>query len=103
MEERSKLLIDRKLLLGLTVIGFVLGIAGAFIKYHTGSSLTEVSSPTALKNIFYEIGLIFLVVVWTVVFIDLVRNDIRNKVWWFLGMVLLIPIIPVLYLLTIKR
>ncbi len=103
MEEQSSLLIDRKLLLGLFIIGLLLGMAGLFIKYTKGTPITDVTTTISTENILFEVGVISFFAVWIVVIIDMFRNDIKKKALWLTGMFAFFFIVPVVYLLTIKK
>lgn len=103
MEEQSSLLIDRKLLLGMFVIGLLLGVAGLFIKYSKGTSIVDVATTISTENILFEVGVISFFAVWIVVIIDIFRNDIKRRALWLTGMFAFFFIVPVVYLLTVKK
>lgn len=100
MEEQSRLLIDKKLLLILTGLGYVLIVAGIIIKSFKGDSFIDVR-PITTENILFDIGVVTLVAVWVVTLMDLYRVKLKYKFLWLIGMIAF-PITPLVYLLRVK-
>lgn len=85
--------IERKKLLWMVVI-----CSGFFIAV-TRSKFTYYFINNICFKLIWGIALLFLLSAWIVVFIDIARNKIRNKIMWYLAL-LYLGILPViLYLI----
>lgn len=92
-----KLPINKKILLTLAISGFAIVIISAYLKI-TDKNFAENFSQLALG-----IALIFQIVPWFVVLIDLIRNQIRNKLMWFIGMFAFGSLTVILYLINREK
>lgn len=85
--------IERKKLLWMVII------SGVFFTAVTRSKFTYYFINNICYKLIWWSVLLFLLSVWIVVFIDIVRNKIRNKIMWYL-VLLYLGILPViLYLI----
>ena len=95
--EEHKLPIDKKILLTLAIIGFAIVIISAYPKI-TNKNFAENYSQLTLGG-----ALLFQIIPWFVVLIDLIRNQIRNKLMWLVGMFAFSSLTVVLYLINREK
>ena len=95
--KEHKLPIPKKILLTLAIIGFLIVIIGTYLKL-TNKDFSENYSQLGIG-----IALIFQIVPWFVVLIDLIRNQIRNKTMWFVGMFAFGSLTVILYLINREK
>ena len=94
--KEHKLPIPKKTLLALAIIGFLLVIICTALKI-TNKDFSENS------QLGIGIALLFQIVPWIVVLIDLIRNKIRNKIMWFVGMFAFGSLTVILYLINREK
>ena len=95
--KEHKLPIPKKILLTLAISGFLILIIGTYLKL-TNKNFSENYSQLAIG-----IALVFQIVPWFVVLIDLIRNQIRNKTMWFVGMLAFGSLTMILYLINREK
>ena len=95
--KEHKLPIPKEILLALAIIGFLLVIICTFLKI-TNKDFSENYSQLGIG-----IALLFQIVPWFVVLIDLIRNQIRNKIMWFVGMFAFGSLTVILYLINREK
>jgi hypothetical protein len=54
---------------------------------------------TPLFNTFHIIGISGTAIIWLYLFIDIIRNNIYNKQFWILSMILMMPLATLIYLI----
>ena len=95
--KEHKLLIPKKILLPLAIIAFLIVIIISYFKL-TNKTFSENYSQLGLV-----IALIFQFIPWFVVLIDLIKNNIRNKTMWFVGMLAIGTLTTILYLINREK
>ncbi len=89
--------INKKILLTLAILGFALVIISTYLKI-TDKNFAENNS-----QLFIGIALLLQIVPWIVVLIDLIKNQIHNKIMWFVGMFAFGSLTTIIYLLNREK
>lgn len=89
-----KLLINKKILLGLAIIGFVILATTTFLEILNNDFSGD------YPRLIQGIGIAFMIVPWVNVLIDILRNPIKNKFMWFVGLFTPGPLTMFLYLIN---
>ncbi|WP_124641706.1 MULTISPECIES: hypothetical protein [Amniculibacterium] len=95
--KEHELLINKKILLALVIIGFVLVTVSIYLK------IINKNFSENYSHLFLGIGLLIQLIPWIVVLIDLIRNQIHNKILWFVGMFSFGSLCIILYLLNREK
>ena len=94
---KHNLLITYKYLFPIAIIGFAVIVLGAILK------ITHFSFYFFTGNSTLLIGSTITMLVWSVVFIDILRNNVKNSFMWIILMFLLGNLAPLLYLINRKN
>ena len=86
--------INKGILLMFAIIGFLMLIISTYLKI----TKSEIN-----LDLLLVIALVLQFFPWIIVFIDIFRNQIQNKLMWFVGMFALSSLTVVLYLITRKN
>ena len=89
---KNKLLISKKLILPIAILGLLTILVGAIFKF------THWSFYGITGSILLEVGTVFSLLSWIVVFIDMLRNRIKYSVLWIIGLLFFFTLTPVVYL-----
>lgn len=92
-----KLPISKNILLTLAIFGFLILIIFTYLK------TTKQDFSQNYSQLGIGIALLFQIVPWFVVLIDLIRNQIRNKMLWFVGMFAFGSLTVILYLINREK
>lgn len=92
-----KLPISKNILLTLAIFGFLIIIISTYLK------TTKQDFSQNYSQLGIGIALLFQIVPWFVVLIDLIRNQIRNKMMWFVGMFAFGSLTVILYLINREK
>ena len=95
--KEHKLPIPKEILLTLAIFGFLIVIISAYLKIYNKDFSQNYS------ELGFGIALLFLILPWFVVLIDLIRNHIRNKIMWFVGMFAFGSLTVILYLINREK
>lgn len=93
---KYNLLIPNKYLFPLAIIGFLIVLMGAYLK------ITHFSIEFITGNSTLLVGGAITILVWIVVFIDILRNNVKNSLLWVIIMLSLGSLAPILYLINRK-
>lgn len=93
---KYNLLIPNKYLFPLAIIGFLIVLMGAFLK------ITHFNIYFFTGNSTLLVGGAITILVWIVVFIDILRNNVKNSLLWVIIMLSLGSLAPILYLINRK-
>lgn len=88
---------NKEFLLIFSIFGLLMLLFGAFLK------ITHYSFAFFTGNLLLSIGIIILLPVWILVFIDIFRTKPKNGLLWILGMIIFINITPLIYIITRKK
>lgn len=92
-----KLPINKKILLILAFIGFF------FVMVSTYFKITNENFSENYSDLFLGIALLFQIIPWIIVLVDLIKNRIHNKLLWFIGMFAFGFLTTILYLLNREK
>lgn len=95
--KKYELLINKKILLTLAIIGFAFVMVSVYLK------ITDKNFAENYSHLFIGIALLFQIIPWITVLIDLIRNQIHNKLMWFVGMFAFGSLTTILYLLNREK
>ncbi len=89
-----KLPTNKNFLLSLSVTAFVLMIFSTYLK------ITDGNYAQNNADLIIAIAMFFHIILWFVIIIDMIRNQIKNKTMWIVGMFMFSSITLITYLIT---
>lgn len=87
------MIIDRKFLLFVAVLSFILLLTGSWLK------ITHVTFGTVTPHLMLTVAIIPGIFAWLIVFYDIIKHSFRNSLLWIIGMFCFGSVVTILYLL----
>ena len=94
MVKTYHLLIPKKIILPISVLGFIFTIIGALLK------LSHWSFGIFTPNLLLSISVVFSLLAIFVVLLDIIKNPIKNKFLWIIPLLFVGNIISTIYLIN---
>lgn len=92
-----KLPINKTILLTLASIGFILFLISIYLK------ITNQNFAENYSGLFLSIVLLFQLLPWLIVLIDIIKNHLNNKLMWYIGMFSFGSITVIIYLFNREK